>query len=237
MEETMKAPAVASATLHAELLAFARAPGRWPVQAREPALLFASVPAILAIAATAREQDAAVRAAALFFVRVALLYPDADAHAVFGYRPGDDLTDLKDRYRLLARLTHPDRAAAIGLQWPEGTAARINRASEVLGSPALPDAPAAPAAASAAPVALHARRAPRRRARKPAVSRFGARATCGVALAAAVIAGLLLDTPDGDHLVQAPLRTVVAAVAGVPVLSDMAPVRLHLSRELGQTGR
>lgn len=232
MEATNQAPDVAGATLHAALLSFARAPGRWRLQAGEPAVLFASVPRILLLAGTAREPDPALRAAALLFIRVGLLYPHASARAVFGYAPGADTVGLKERYRLLARLTHPDRAAAVAVQWPEGTAARVNLAYQVLTAPPLP---------AVRPPARHpGRRRARRARRKAATFSFGPRCACAMALGVAVVVGLLLDTPGGESLVQAPMRTVrmaAAVAAELPVFSDAAPVRLHLSRRLGHDAR
>lgn len=129
------------AGVDAALLAYFAAPGQHQVRRRQPAILFDALPRVLQFAA-GREASPVLRQAAVFFVRQALLYEGADAHAILGAPAGAVPADLKERYRLLMRLVHPD-AQATGSSWPDGTAARVNRAYEVLSLPqpdiVLPD--------------------------------------------------------------------------------------------------
>jgi hypothetical protein len=126
-------------TLQAALLDYFDAPGRYQLSLRQPALLFASVREILQMAAGRGAAAGAgrLREAAMFFIRAALLYPGADHYAVLGFAPGADVPDLKERYRLLMRLIHPDYAAAGAAAWPTDAAVRVNRAYEVLSAPVL----------------------------------------------------------------------------------------------------
>jgi hypothetical protein len=138
-------PASASAAkLHAALLEYFSAPGKYQLTLRQPALLFASIREILQIAAgrgqledLPESQAGRLREAAGFFVRAALLYPGADHYAVFGLTPRAEPVELKERYRLLMRLTHPDFASEATAGWPDDAATRVNRAYEILSSPVL----------------------------------------------------------------------------------------------------
>lgn len=130
-----------AATLHAALLDYSKAPGRYQLSLRQPTTLFASIREILQIAAgrghRSDASDATLRDAAAFFIRAALLYPGADHYALMGFASGMEPTDLKERYRLLMRLIHPDFAEAGPGSWPADAAVRVNRAYEVLSSPRL----------------------------------------------------------------------------------------------------
>ncbi len=72
---------------------------------------------------------------ARYFVRAALLAPDADHYTLLGCRPTDTASTIRDHYRLLMRLTHPDFSASSDTRWPSGAAARLNAAYGVLSSP------------------------------------------------------------------------------------------------------
>lgn len=135
----MKDAPGSAATLHSALLDYFGAPGKYQLGLRQPALLFSSVREILQIAAgrgaAEGKNEGKLREAAAFFIRAALLFPGADHYAVLGLPAGEDPKDLKERYRLLMRLTHPDFAPSGPAAWPADAAVRVNRAYEVLSSP------------------------------------------------------------------------------------------------------
>jgi hypothetical protein len=125
------------------LLDFHRSPGKYALVRRQPSLLFASVKDVLQIA-SGRAPDAddtaapepAVQQAACFFIRSALLYPDADHYALLGLDLDAEPGTVKDRYRQMMRLMHPDFADALsGADWPADAATRVNQAYDVLSSP------------------------------------------------------------------------------------------------------
>ena len=131
-----------SAVEHA-LLDFHRTPGKYALIRRQPSVLFASVKDVLQIA-SGRAPDADdgatpaadVRKAACFFIRSALLYPDADHYALLGLDADADAGVIKDRYRQMMRLMHPDFADALSdANWPADAATRVNQAYDVLSSP------------------------------------------------------------------------------------------------------
>jgi DnaJ-domain-containing protein 1 len=131
-----------SAVEHA-LLDFHRTPGKYALIRRQPSVLFASVKDVLQIA-SGRAPDAEdgsapatdVRKAACFFIRSALLYPDADHYALLGLDADADAAVVKDRYRQMMRLMHPDFADALSdANWPADAATRVNQAYDVLSSP------------------------------------------------------------------------------------------------------
>jgi hypothetical protein len=126
------------------LVEFHHAPGKYPLIQRQPALLFSSLKDILQIAGgrPSERDDApspteAVQQAACFFIRSALLYPGADHYALLGLDRSADSAAVKDRYRLLMRLIHPDFSRASTLSWPVDAAVRVNKAYEVLSSAVL----------------------------------------------------------------------------------------------------
>lgn len=200
----------AGAPLHAALLDFLSAPGRYHVASRQPALLFGGVREILqtavrgAPAGTPESRARSLRSAAAFFVRTALLRPDADHYQVLGLAPGMLSADLKERYRLLMRLIHPDFAAGASTPWPRDAAARVNRAYDVLSSPALRREYDAQLAASTPRVPVAANM----RMRVPTHSTHwhSRRIVCIlVSLATTVVAiSVLWPSSPGDYLVQRP---------------------------------
>lgn len=124
------------ASLSEALLDYFAAPGKYQLTLRQPAVLFASIREILQVASgRSGSDDQRVREAARFFLRAALLYPGADHYALLGLAPGEAPPDLKERYRLLMRLIHPDFAEPGEAAWPADAAVRVNRAYEVLSSP------------------------------------------------------------------------------------------------------
>jgi hypothetical protein len=199
--------------LHAALLDYYRAPGKYQLTLRQPALLFASVREILQLAA-GREAEAAtpgqaaeLRDAAAFFVRAALLFPGADHYAVFALPARTEPVELKERYRLLMRLTHPDFASGASAAWSADAAVRVNRAYEVLSSPVLRreyDEQLAGVRASTAAEAVPPRPAftppPRREQRQWQLNPKAAWMLAAGVAALAVV--LLLPGPETPHLVQ-----------------------------------
>ena len=123
------------------LLDFEKRPGRYRLALREPGILFEQPHAVLLLAAGRAvkgltplkpgPQANAVQQAARYFVRAAMLRPNADHYTLLGLTPGFDPQTLRDHYRLMIRLTHPDFAAS-GEAWPADAASRINIAHDVL---------------------------------------------------------------------------------------------------------
>jgi hypothetical protein len=200
------------------LLDYHRAPGKYPLQLRRPEILFASIKEVLLLASGRMPDGAmppglAVQRAAGFFVRTALLYPAADHYALLGLERSADASAIKERYRQMMRLMHPDFASSAGGggNWPADAASRINQAYEVLASdaqrrsydeqltPTSAPAPQRPAAQSAARLRASVASAPApdpRRLLKRMASAFGALA------AAALLAILFGGGPDRENLVQ-----------------------------------
>lgn len=241
MKEDDETTSPSAAALHAALLDYYSAPGKYQLSLRQPAMLFASIRDILQIAAgrgvRAGASDGTLREAAAFFIRAALLYPGADHYAVMGFAFGTEPTDLKERYRLLMRLTHPDFAQAGAAAWPADAAMRVNRANEVLSSPLLrreyeeqlanlkQQRPAGVAKAASAPAAVA------RRQQEPRLQ-VGKRAAwvLGITLTGM---GILMLTPrqEPDHLVQRKAAAPAAvtrepARVQEPVAMSPAPTRI-----------
>ncbi|MES3001705.1 MAG: J domain-containing protein [Pseudomonadota bacterium] len=156
-------PASRRGAVEKALLDYHQSPGRFTLARRQPSLLYAAIKDVLQLA-SGRSPDGSgappsptVRQAACFFIRSALLYPDADPYAVLGLERDAPAPSVKDHYRLMMRLMHPDFAAAMAsAPWPADAATRVNRAYEILSSPerrAAYDeemAPSAPAPAAQA---------------------------------------------------------------------------------------
>jgi hypothetical protein len=211
--------------IESALIDFQRAPGRYTVALRQPAPLFASIRELLQYAAGRSPEDGAsppsgaVVQAARFFIRTALLKPDADHYALLGLQRGADAIEIKERYRSLMRLTHPDFATSPGgANWPADAATRINQAYEVLSSPerrrtydeaAEPPAPQ-PAPREVATVRSPAAAPTQRRGHSRLILKYLA-AGFG-ALAAVALVALWAATASGerDSLVQRTTSRVVA---------------------------
>jgi hypothetical protein len=97
-------------------------------------LLYASIQEVLQIAIGKRVTERE-RIAARFFVRSMLLHPSASHYELLGLEPKAEPVLLKERYRAMMRLLHPDFAAAGPDRWPADAASRVNQAYEVLSSP------------------------------------------------------------------------------------------------------
>jgi hypothetical protein len=131
---------VCSAALWDVLIEFHESPGRYAVARREPKLLFEHPLDVLQLAAdrllvgpSGQKPSDAVRRAARFFVRTAMLRPGGSHYDVLGVTQNGDLAALREHYRILIRLTHPDFSQD-GEKWSEDAAARVNRAYDVLSS-------------------------------------------------------------------------------------------------------
>ena len=125
------------------LLDFERAPGRYPVALREPRPLFEEIGSVMLLAAgrpvpglpaPPRHSEPELRRAARYFVRTVMLRPGADFFTLLGLTPGFEPAQLREHYRLMIRLTHPDFSAS-GERWPADAAVRVNQAKELLSSP------------------------------------------------------------------------------------------------------
>lgn len=130
------------ASLLPALLDFERSPGRYPVGLREPRPVFECIASVMLLASgrplpglpATPCNEAELRRAARYFVRTVMLRPGADPFTVLGLAPDFDPVQLREHYRLMIRLTHPDFSAAGG-HWPADAATRVNRAKDLLSSP------------------------------------------------------------------------------------------------------
>ncbi|WP_168708600.1 DnaJ domain-containing protein [Hydrogenophaga sp. PAMC20947] len=140
---TLWSPAADLSNLVQTLLDFEQQPGRFALALREPHVLFDHTQAVMLLAAgrpveglpplMPGQHTGAVQRAARFFVRTVLLRPGTDHYSVLGLQPDHGPEALRDHYRLMIRLTHPDFAGA-GDEWPADAASRINLANDVLSS-------------------------------------------------------------------------------------------------------
>ena len=78
--------------------------------------------------------DGALRAAALRFIARTQFAPDADHYTLLGLAPNAPPQAIRDRHRVLMQIVHPDRTPR-DVRWPEGLAARVNRAYGTLKDP------------------------------------------------------------------------------------------------------
>lgn len=216
-------------SLHAALLDYARSPGKYPVAQRQPALLYSSIREILQIAVgrAAASPDKAEQDAACFFVRSALFHPGADHYALLGLTRDVSAADLKDRYRLLMRLIHPDFSAGAAGRWPADGAVRVNLAYDTLSSAVKRHAydatlgtppPHAPGRIE------HRRVAPTRRPAggMTAQARYKRIVmVCGGA-GGLIFLGLLTSGPDNVHLVQRQPAVRLPA----PVVAQIEPAAI-----------
>lgn len=166
-----EAGAAGRAPVLAALLDYHRHPGKYSTALREPAVLFASIRVILQLAAGKlghEEHSASLQRAAVFFIRLAVIFPGADHYTLLGVTRASDAATIKEHYRLMMRLVHPDFAAGPGSTWPSDAATRINLAYEILRSPekraeyekSFSNSALAPASKARAPVAIAAKRTP-----------------------------------------------------------------------------
>lgn len=226
--------------LHAALLQYAKTPGKYQLTLRQPAILFRSIREILQLAAGRGGEPGAdnreLREAAGFFLHAALLYPGADHYAVLGLPTRGEPVELKERYRLLMRLIHPDYAAAAVAPWPPDAAVRVNRAYEVLSSPVLrreydEQLAGLRAQATAETAAPRPRRSATARPQDPFPNRWTASRKSAITALAAITAllalALLMPASAPEQLVQKPPRVLAAAApapqAAQPELPPVEP--------------
>lgn len=125
------------------LLEVHQQPGAHALTRRQPARLFRDMPQILQWAAGRSLGESApavactgadLQLAAKWLVRQTCLRQGADVLTVMGLASGFTRDDLRQHYRLLIRLTHPDFMAAHpgSAPWPEDAAQRINIANDAL---------------------------------------------------------------------------------------------------------
>lgn len=245
MQQPASSAGSSSATLRAALLDYCHSPGKYQVSLRQPQAVFSAVREVLHIAvgrdgegAPGKEPDTSLRDAARFFVRTALLFPGADHYALFGVDRTVDNADLKDRYRLMMRLLHPDFSGPGAGSWPADSAVRVNRAYDTLSSAVqrrLYDESLAPAHANSPAVTPATRRprppvpAPDEGTRQSRVKILaGVCALAGVGLVALILSAT--GSPDSAQLVQRdrvkpePASAALQEPAPQPVAS---PVRLQ----------
>ncbi|WP_137922399.1 J domain-containing protein [Hydrogenophaga sp. 2FB] len=242
-----------------KLLDFERSPGRYPVALREPRPLFDHIDSVMLIAAgrpveglrVAPANEHELNRAARFFVRTVMLRPGADPLTLLGLSPGFEPEQLREHYRLMIRLTHPDFVAQ-GERWPADAATRINLAKDLLSAPRKPTGhTAAPrASVDAAPVAMaSAPMRPRPLLPKPATGAHDDTARAGgwsvrtklawIGMGVALMAGVLLlsgaRSTDGflDVRPVPPAQDLVAPPPrGTPALSPRAPPGVPLKEEV-----
>ena len=130
------------------LLAFQRAPLKHPQVGAPGYPLPPELPALLerlgrpndtrpfSEEAEALRVDAeALRRAALFFVKQALFSDPGDPYRVLGLSADCSPEEIRERYRLLVRIFHPDRLRDAG-DWNDRLATRLNDAYNLLKNPA-----------------------------------------------------------------------------------------------------
>ena len=122
------------------LLDFGRAPGNYLLRLREPRELFDEFDvvaqwALNRIPPNLQLQAEDLRAAAVLFIQRACFVPDCTHYQVLGLQQRDyPAEEVRARYRTMIRLAHPDMGVK-GL--PTNAASLVNRAHEVLTTPAL----------------------------------------------------------------------------------------------------
>lgn len=231
-ESSSGSTAISMGVLARCLLDFQAYPGRYPVARREPRILFDQATTVLLLAAGRAvdglpedpEFERQLRSAARFFVQAGMLRPGNDHYALMGVTPDSDAGSLRDNYRLLMRLTHPDFAAN-GEVWPADAATRINQANDVLSSPerrevysqALRRSPNwhAPDAVRVLPVPLQdTHNKPRRRW-------TGVAAGAGVSLAVLMAASLWPSSEEApDNVADAPGSAASAPASVSPLATN-----------------
>ena len=138
-------PPLEDGVLEQTLRDYQESPGRYSIARREPGVLYEHAHAVLLVAAgrykwaqRAHAPDPAdfhhLQQAARFFVRQVFLRQGADHYTLLGVDAGADASTIREHYRLLIRLTHPDFASAADA-WPPDTAARVNLAYDALSTP------------------------------------------------------------------------------------------------------
>src|SRR5208282_1327813 len=123
------------------LLWFAREPLRYRAEVRRSTLPALDSEVVLKLAlgrpvefadpALRRVSGAAWREVAAGYVRQVFFRPHATPYQTLGLAPGASAQAIKENFRLLMQLVHPDRQDARAL-WPDAFAAQANRAYGIL---------------------------------------------------------------------------------------------------------
>lgn len=127
------------------LLRYAREPSRYLTEARGADAAHVDTDVVMRLAlgrdvgvsgATIEGARAgALRDAAIAYVREVFFRPDASPYQTLGLAPDAPQDAIKERFRLLMLLVHPDRQGT-GAPWPDACAAQANRAYGILRDPA-----------------------------------------------------------------------------------------------------
>lgn len=240
-----------------KLLDFERSPGRYPVALREPRPLFDHIDSVMLIAAgrpveglrVAPANEHELHRAARFFVRTVMLRPGADPLTLLGLSPGFEPAQLREHYRLMIRLTHPDFVAQ-GERWPSDAATRINLAKDLLSAPQKPAGHTAPPRASVGVAFVAQANAPvrpRPLLPKPAVAHDDTARASGwsvraglawIGMGAVLMVGVFLlsgaRSMDGflDVRPVPPAQDLAPRPQGTPALSPHAPPGVPLKEEV-----
>lgn len=222
------------------LFDFQASPGRFSIALKEPRILFEQAHAVLWLAAgrqgsqarTNAHEHTAIQQAARFFVRHAFLRPGTDHYTLLGLPVDAGESTVREHYRLLIRLTHPDFASPTDA-WPANAAARVNLAYDVLSNPGKrkdydhqrpqPPLPATPQVA-AHPQALPSQASLGRKASPP--KRRKTYLFSGIAAFAAVtmLVLLLVSTPPEDTSLQVSMAPAPSlAPTGIQEALALAP--------------
>ncbi|MDQ3776842.1 MAG: DnaJ domain-containing protein [Pseudomonadota bacterium] len=201
-----------------------------------------------------------LREAGRFFIRQVWLVEGADPYRTLGLAPGASLEQVRDHYRKLIRLYHPDRAGALG-EWDTAYAARINRAYRLLRDPGTRPDPVGRTQPAGGPVPKRRNspghsptKVPSRRWRRPAIlrwlfktsrgepgarpqrrpaSRLFQRLGLGLSLAAVTASALFI----AHHLIVLYASLAAEGLRPMPPLDVAGPSGLPASREAGSSCR
>jgi hypothetical protein len=126
------------------LLRYARDPSRYRTEARGPDASLVDTDVVLRLAQGRRVElggptiegtdTVALRDAAVGYLREVLFRPDASPYQTLGLAPDVPQDAVKERFRLLMLLVHPDRQGA-GPAWPDRCASQANQAYAILRDP------------------------------------------------------------------------------------------------------
>lgn len=126
------------------LLRYARDPSRYRTEARGPDASLVDTDVVLRLAQGRRVElggptiegtdTVALRDAAVGYLREVFFRPDASPYQTLGLAPDAPQDAIKERFRLLMLLVHPDRQGA-GPAWPDRCASQANQAYAILRDP------------------------------------------------------------------------------------------------------
>ena len=126
------------------LLRYARDPSRYRTEARGPDASLVDTDVVLRLAQGRRVElggptiegtdTVALRDAAVGYLREVFFRPDASPYQTLGLAPDASQDAIKERFRLLMLLVHPDRQGT-GPAWPDRCASQANQAYAILRDP------------------------------------------------------------------------------------------------------